>query len=286
MAKRMLDTEIWSQRWFCDLSTDAKMLYFYFWGNCNHAGILDLWEKRFKDDTGLSLSKCIKEMDGLIFEYKPGSFFMPKFISDQYPDFPNSKVRAQDSAIKILEREGLIDSILNPLERVSKPLDKAYGYGYDNGSDNDLTNKGVDKKSSNLPAIVEKKRKGKYLSEDAFLERMQMEGKEQVKIGNGLVYLRRSDYDEMLEEFGRTLLHEMINQLDLYKAQNDKHCGKELYVKDEVVLRKSWVMKNAREALSVKNSPVIADIRKREAIQKEIEAQYNLYQEQPLQPES
>lgn len=130
-----------------------------------------------------------------------------------------------------------------------------------------------------------KVKKGKYLSEEAFLERMQKLGKEQVKIGNGLVYLRRSDYDEMLEEFGRTLLHEMINQLDLYKAENDKHCGKELYVKDEVVLRRSWVMNNARQALSVKNSPVIADIRKREAIQKEYEKQYNLYNQQSLQPE-
>jgi hypothetical protein len=271
MAKRMLDTEIWSQRWFCDLSTDAKMLYFYFWGNCNHAGILDLWEKRFKDDTGLSLSKCIKEMDGLIFEYKTGSFFMPKFISDQYPDFPNSKVRAQDSAIKILEREGLTDLELNPLERVSKPLDKGYGYGngYDNGTD--LNNKGVEKINSNLPAVVTKKRKSKYLTEDEFLEKMQKDGKEQVKIGNGLVYLRRSDYDDLSSEFGKTMLHEMINQLDLYKSENEHHCGKELYVRDEVVLRKSWVMRNAKEALSVKNSPVIADIRKREKIADEIQ---------------
>ena len=267
----MLDTEIWSQRWFCDLSTDAKMLYFYFWGNCNHAGILDLWEKRFKDDTGLSLSKCIKEMDGLIFEYKTGSFFMPKFISDQYPDFPNSKVRAQDSAIKILEREGLTDLELNPLERVSKPLDKGYGYGNGNGNDNDLNNKGVEKINSNSPAVVTKKRKSKYLSESEFLERMQKEGKEQVKIGNGLVYLRRSDYDDLSSEFGKTMLHEMINQLDLYKSENEHHCGKELYVRDEVVLRKSWVMRNAKEALSVKNSPVIADIRKREKIADEIQ---------------
>jgi len=128
-----------------------------------------------------------------------------------------------------------------------------------------------DEQSLPVKKVPSKRKNKNYLDEDAFLEKMEKLGKEQVKIGNGLVYLKRSDYEELLTEFGKTMLHEMINQLDLYKAENKYHCGKELYIRDESVLRKSWVMRNAKDALSVKNSPVIADIRKREKIADEIQ---------------
>lgn len=284
MAKRMLDTEIWSQRWFCDLSTEAKMLYFYFVGNCNHAGVLDLWDKRYKDDTGLSLSKSLKEMDGLIIEFNKDRFFMPRFIFDQYPDFPNSKVKAQLSAIKLIEKEQLEQHLTNPLERVSKPLSKGYGYGYGNGNGNgneyDNSNKVDLQKNSSLPAVT-KKRKSKYLSHDEFMERIEAEGKKQVKIGNGFVYLRPEQYADFVKEFGETMVREMILQLDLYKAQNEHYCGKELYVSDERVLRKSWVLRNAQQALSAKNSPVIQDIRKREKVAEEIRNNTEFFNPEP-----
>lgn len=278
----MLDTEIWSQRWFCDLSTEAKMLYFYFFGNCNHAGVLDLWEKRFKDDTGFNLSMCLKEMDGLIIEFSKDRFFMPRFIFDQYPDFPNSKVKAQLSAIKLIEKEQLEQYLTNPLERVSKPLVKGYGYGNGNGNGNgnEYDNKGDLQKNSSLPAVT-KKRKSKYLSHDEFMERMEAECKKQVKIGNGFVYLRPEQYADFVKEFGETMVREMILQLDLYKSQNEHYCGKELYVSDERVLRKSWVLRNAQQALSAKNSPVIQDIRKRERIAEEIRNNTEFFNPEP-----
>ena len=209
---------------------------------------------------------------------------MPRFIFDQYPDFPNSKVKAQLSAIKLIEKEQLEQYLTNPLERVSKPLDKGYGYGYGNGNGNgngnEYDNKGDLQKNSSLPAVT-KKRKSKYLSHDEFMEKIEAEGKKQVKIGNGFVYLRPEQYADFVKEFGETMVREMILQLDLYKAQNEHYCGKELYVSDERVLRKSWVLRNAQQALSAKNSPVIQDIRKREKVAEEIRNNTEFFNPEP-----
>jgi hypothetical protein len=148
-----------------------------------------------------------------------------------------------------------------------------------------LSKQSLPQEEQSLPVnkVSPKRKKKNFLSEEEFLAKMKEDGKEQVKLGNELVYLRRQDYDKLLKEFGKVMLHEMIIQLDLYKAQNDRYCGKELYVRDESVLRKSWVMKNAREALSVKNSPVIADIRKREKVAEEIKSQTIFFNPPPPQ---
>ena len=264
----MLDTEIWSQRWFCDLSTDAKMLYFYFWGNCNHAGILDLWEKRFKDDTGLSLAKCISEMEGLIIEYKPGSFLMPKFVNDQYPDFPNSKVRAQDSAIKILEKEALLDLILNPLERVSKPLDKGYGYGYGNDTGNDtgmVIDKGVAKIEKNLPAKRSRKTELEWnendpegmvnlpgeakmkLSESQFLQILIWQGKRPCP-DNELVWLSDAELARLIKKAGdKNIALKAIENLHEHKQEKK---GVRTYSDDS---RKvcGWALDKARQSAKI-----------------------------------
>jgi hypothetical protein len=244
------------------------MLYFYFWGNCNHAGILDLWEKRFKDDTGLSLSKCIKEMDGLIFEYKSGSFFMPKFISDQYPDFPNSKVRAQDSAIKILEREGLTDLDLNPLERVSKPLDKGYGYGYDNGNDNDLNNKGVEKINSNLPSKISKK---SQLTDEEFIQKKLAEGKKPLsRIDCNFTYITEKEYQKLKDLYGSPeIVNEMILIYDSWKQNHTK--GVQANKSDYRGLIAGWAYERAVKVLQARQSPAVDKLRKQEAMKAEIQ---------------
>jgi len=279
MAKRMLDTEIWSQRWFCDLSTDAKMLYFYFWGNCNHAGILDLWEKRYKDDTGLSLSKCISEMDGLIIEYKPGSFLMPKFISDQYPDFPNSNVRSQDSAIKILDREGLLEFILNPLERVSKPLVKAYEH--EHGYDNDINNKGVVEKKSNLPAKTATwnnikigtkvpKRDHHVMAWDDFLKYQENHDRRSCeKINAPLVFLSDREYKALKDKYkSEQIVKAMIMVMNNWKAKTKFAHQKNL--NDYLCIDDAWVLEKAEKELRIINSTTVENLRKREKVAEEI----------------
>jgi hypothetical protein len=64
---------------------------------------------------------------------------MPKFIKFQYPNFPQSTVKQQDSALKILKQYGFWDEELNSCLTVSKEL---VNY-YDNVNDtvNVITNK-------------------------------------------------------------------------------------------------------------------------------------------------
>ena len=42
MAKRFIDTEIFNDDWFMELSKDAKLFYIFYITNCDHAGILKL----------------------------------------------------------------------------------------------------------------------------------------------------------------------------------------------------------------------------------------------------
>ena len=128
------------------------------------------------------------------------------------------------------------------------------------------------------------RKKGKtYLDEASFDELMQSQGKQQVKIGYGLVYLKMSDYERFVKEFGKEMTHEMILQLDIYKGDNKVFSGKQRYVSDERVLRQSWVLRNAQQALSAKNSPVIQDIRKRERIAEEIRKNTEFFNPEPPQ---
>ena len=107
MAKRFIDTEIFSDPWFMDLSVNAKLLYIYMITNCNHAGIIDINWKLAEFQTGIkqlskSYERLTKEYDNRIIRLRDSYYFIPKYISFQYPGFPKSKVRQQEGAIKIL----------------------------------------------------------------------------------------------------------------------------------------------------------------------------------------
>ncbi len=127
MGKRFIDTNIFSDEWFGDLSKDGKLFFIYYITNCDHAGVLRLNTKLCKFQTGISnIETVIKELANCMVTVKEGLFFMPKFINYQYPNFPKSNVRQQDSAIKILDSLGLWDIQTNSYLTVSKELPNSY----------------------------------------------------------------------------------------------------------------------------------------------------------------
>ena len=136
MAKRFIDTKIFDDSWFMELSLESKLLWIYLITKCNHAGIIEYNKKLWEFHTGLnSLETVIKELTNRLVSVNDSKYyFIPKFITYQYPNFPNSKVRAQDSAIKILIGFGLFDE---QNLTVNKPLDKCYdndnGFVYGSG---------------------------------------------------------------------------------------------------------------------------------------------------------
>ena len=119
-----------------------------------------------------------------------------------------------------------------------------------------------------VPAV---RKKGKtYLDDASFDQLMQMQDKQQSKIGYGLVYLKMSDYEKFVQEFGKEMTHEMILQLDIYKGDNKVFSGKQRYVADERAMRQSWVINNARTALQAKNSNIVHELKKTEKAQDKI----------------
>lgn len=133
MSKRFIDTELFSDDWFCDLSKDGKLFFIYFITNCDHAGILKVNEKLIKFQTGInSLETVSKELSKSLIRVSEQYIFCPKFLKFQYPDFPKSKVRQQHGAISILRSHGLWDEEKNTYITVTKELPNSY--------DNDTVN--------------------------------------------------------------------------------------------------------------------------------------------------
>ena len=132
MSKRFIDTGLFDDSWFMDLSKDAKLLWIYMITKCNHAGIIEINPKLFNLQTGIkSYLTVMKELGNRIITVKEHLFFIPKFIYFQYPEFPNSKVKAQNSAIEILKKYKLFNE-----ENLTVRQELGNSYGNDNDNDN------------------------------------------------------------------------------------------------------------------------------------------------------
>lgn len=291
MANRQIPTTLFDDSWFYELSNDAKLLFFHIYLKSDHAGIIDIIPRRIEFDLSIDFEKTFKDVEPFLHQISGMKYIMPLVLFTQFPNGLESNHKFQGSVLKSLTNNGLDYDELRQnkglpkaCQSLSKALPKAYSnsHSISNSQSNENCNSKKDdlQKNSSLPAVT-KKRKSKYLSHDEFMERIEAEGKKQVKIGNGFVYLRPEQYADFVKEFGETMVREMILQLDLYKAQNEHYCGKELYVSDERVLRKSWVLRNAQQALSAKNSPVIQDIRKREKVAEEIRNNTEFFNPEP-----
>ncbi|MEX0598752.1 MAG: hypothetical protein WD512_19870, partial [Candidatus Paceibacterota bacterium] len=63
MSKRFIDSGIFDDDWFMDLSKDAKLLWLYFITKCDHAGIIKLNVKLCKVQTDIKdLPDIIKQL--------------------------------------------------------------------------------------------------------------------------------------------------------------------------------------------------------------------------------
>ena len=130
MAKRFVDTEMFSDDWFMDLSKDGKIMWFYLITMCDHAGIFKLNERLCKFHTGITdPASVIEQLGNRIIRVKEQLYFIPKFIEFQYPNFPNSRVMQQQSAVTILEKYGLFVN-----GSITLPEDLSKSYDNDNGN--------------------------------------------------------------------------------------------------------------------------------------------------------
>lgn len=138
MAKRFIDTDLFDDPWFMDLSKDGKLLWIYFITKCNHAGVVEINRRLVSFQTGIrDIGSVIKELANRLVTVSKDLYFIPKFITFQYPGFPQSNVRQQISAIAILNRHKVFDEKTNSLVTLSELLTKSY--------DNDNGNKEKEK---------------------------------------------------------------------------------------------------------------------------------------------
>jgi hypothetical protein len=136
MAKRFIDTGIFDDAWYMDLSKDGKILWLYFITKCDHAGMLSLNIKLCKVQTGINnIPTVIKELGNRLVTVNQLLYFIPKFIEFQYPNFPNSNVKQQASAIEILSKYQLFNK-----ETLTVTQQLTNSYVNDNDNDNDNVN--------------------------------------------------------------------------------------------------------------------------------------------------
>ena len=117
MAKRFTETGKWKKKWIRELSPEMKLFWFYLLDNCDHAGIweVDIELAAFQIGIELDESIILNTFNRKIVPFKPGKWFVPKFIVYQYGEL-NKSNRAHLSVIKILTKYGL-NKGLNEVEQ-------------------------------------------------------------------------------------------------------------------------------------------------------------------------
>ena len=193
MAKRFIETDLFDDEWFSSLSKDGKIFFIYFITKCNHAGILKLNKGLASYQLGINpLERVIEELGNRLVTLTEGTYLMPKFLFHQYPKFPQSAVKAQDSAIKLLKQYGIsvekLIELSNPYLTLSKPLPK----DYDNDNDND---NGFEKKIGGMG----ERKKTDFLSSNQLFERCDIHH----KLPKGTAKQYAAVFIEMLEATDR-----------------------------------------------------------------------------------
>lgn len=124
MAKRYIDTGLFDDDWFMDLSKDSKLLYIYLITKCSHAGLIKLNERLCKVQTGITdIKGALEGLKSRLIGAQEGLLFMPKFLYFQYPKFPQSKVYQQKAALDELTKYGLFkNGKLAPQEGLFSPF--------------------------------------------------------------------------------------------------------------------------------------------------------------------
>lgn len=109
MAKRFIDTELFTDTWFMDLSIEAKLLWIYCLTNCDHAGVIEWNKKLIKFQVGIDdLETVTKELGKSLVIVNDQKQFIPKYFEFQYPNYPRKRFAQADSALKILVKYNLL----------------------------------------------------------------------------------------------------------------------------------------------------------------------------------
>ena len=125
MAKRFIDTDMWSKKWIRLLDPKLKLFWVYLLSRCNHAGIyeVDLELASFQLKLELDEKEILNSFNGIIKPIDNDKWFIPKFIEFQYGPL-NEKVNAHRSVINILKKYKLLNKNQQLINSSSTVQDK------------------------------------------------------------------------------------------------------------------------------------------------------------------
>ena len=125
MAKRFIDTDMWSKKWIRLLDPELKLFWVYLLSRCNHAGIyeVDLELASFQLKIDLDQKTIMESFNGNIKPIDKDKWFIPKFVEFQYGPL-NEKVNAHKSVINILNKHKLINKKQQLINSSSTVQDK------------------------------------------------------------------------------------------------------------------------------------------------------------------
>jgi hypothetical protein len=154
MAKRFTDTGKWKKKWIRELNPDMKLFWFYLLDNCDHAGIweVDIELASFQVGVKLDETRILKAFNRKIVPFKPGKWFIPKFIEYQYGEL-NKTNRAHNSVIKILSKYKLNKGLARGLQG---PMDMDKDKVKDKDKDKGSKKEQLETIKSNLSAYAKK----------------------------------------------------------------------------------------------------------------------------------
>jgi len=163
MAKRFIDTGMFSDSWFCELTPNSKLLYIYLITKCDHAGIIDLNIRLAEFETGIkqlakSFQTVRKDLGNRLVSLRDNYYILPKFVKYQYPKGLNANVKAQQSVInRLREFDQDYNSLLTVREELSNSSLTVQDKDTDTDKDKDMDSDKVKKKRFIHPEIWEVK---------------------------------------------------------------------------------------------------------------------------------
>jgi hypothetical protein len=242
MAKnRQIETDLFSQGWFYELSNEAKVLYVYCYLNSDNAGIIELIKRRIEYDLQIDLEKAFFEIQSEFTALGNGRFLIKRVIRTQCPNGLAHDGRFQSSVIKLLENEGIdtetyepSKALPKPLESLTKALPKAHSHSHSlsnshsQGQSNSQKGEKIEKKSKRTKTTMTDDEYGRMMISKGF--------KCYGEFGN--VFLSEKNVEDAIEKVGTFVLKRATESLSAYKEL--KPDGAQHYTKDYAVMC-SWV---------------------------------------------
>lgn len=147
--KRFTDTDKWDDEWFMELSSPAKLLWFYLCDSCDHAGIWKVNRKlaEFKIKMTIPWEDCLDQFGGRILMIDSEHWHIRKFVEFQYGPIPNDLNKAHKGVLRLLSLYSLPWCFKGPLKGLVR--------GYEGAKEKETDKEQETEKDSNadLPII-------------------------------------------------------------------------------------------------------------------------------------